>query len=129
MIAVRLTMKAVPEKRKELVQTLMGMIEPSRKVKGCISHNLYQNLEDDNLFILVEGWKNQEDLDIRLRSDQFSALLGAMNLLSEATDIQFSTIHSTAGMEVVKAARGDDSILEIEEIITGIDTLNSRKLS
>jgi quinol monooxygenase YgiN len=99
-------MKALPEKRKELVQTLLGMIEPSRKAKGCISHQVYQNLDDDNLFILLEEWQSQEDLDARLRSDQFSALLGAMNLLSEAADIQFSTAPSTSGMEVVKAARG-----------------------
>jgi quinol monooxygenase YgiN len=106
MVVVRLTMKALPEKRKELVQTLLGMIEPSRKVKGCISHHLYQNLEDDNLFILIEEWRSQEDLDAGLRSDQFHALLGAMNLLSEAADIKFSTVSSTAGMEVVEAATG-----------------------
>ena len=106
MVVVRLTMKALPEKRKELVQTLLGMIEPSRRVKGCISHHVYQNLENDNRFILVEEWQSKEDLDVRLQSDQFSALLGAMNLLSEAADIQFSTVFSTAGMEVVEAARG-----------------------
>ena len=76
MIVVRITMQVLPEKQKELVQTILSMIVSMEKVAGCLSYALFCNLEDRNLLNLLEEWQTRKDLDQHLRSDLFSVLPG-----------------------------------------------------
>ncbi len=48
-------MKVVPEKRAELLQTLSSMTEEIRNEKGCMSCYFYQEVENENIFILLMG--------------------------------------------------------------------------
>ena len=45
MIPVRTIMNARPEKQKELIQTLLSMIDPAGKEKGCLSYDVYYDIE------------------------------------------------------------------------------------
>jgi len=103
-LAVRMSVH--PQKRKELLQTVQELIQRTRKQQGCISCHFYQDIENGNAFNLVEEWKRQVDLDKHLGSDHFGVLLGAINLLSEPTEIKFNTVSYTGGMGTLKAARG-----------------------
>jgi len=105
MIIVTMEMTALPEKQKELLQTLQAICASTRKVKGCMNSNVFQDMENENALSLVEKWETQEDLDNHLRSDEFSALLGTDNLLSKPFEFKINGISYTAGMEAVKAAR------------------------
>ena len=106
MIIVRITMVARPEKRKEVRQTLLSMIEPTLREKGCLSYQVFQDIEDENIFSLVKEWKTREDLDRHMRSDRFGVLLGTKILLNEQQNIQIHTISHSEGMEAVHAIRG-----------------------
>jgi quinol monooxygenase YgiN len=105
MIILRVDMNALPEKRKELLHTIEAMSDSIRKQKGCSSHQVYQDMEDENVLCLIEEWENQDDLEDHLRSDRFAALLGALDLLSKRPAITFNQVSSTAGMELVEAVR------------------------
>ena len=105
MIVVRITMHVIPEKQKELVQTILSMIDSMEKVAGCLSYALFCNLEDRNLLNLLEEWQTRKDLDQHLRSDMFGVLLGTKSLLTEPHGIQIHTIHQSEGMEAVYTAR------------------------
>jgi quinol monooxygenase YgiN len=105
MIILRVDMNALPEKRKELLQTIEAMSGSIRKQKGCSNHHVYQDKEDENVLCLLQEWENQDDLENYLRSDRFAALLGALDLLSKRPAIKFSQVSSTAGMELVEAVR------------------------
>ena len=87
------------------MQTIEAMSGSIRKERGCSSHHLYQDMEDENVLCLLEEWKNQDDLEAYLKSDRFAALLGAMDLLSERAAITFNEVSSTAGMELIEAVR------------------------
>ena len=100
-------MEVVPEKRVELLQTLRSMTEEIRKEKGCMSCYFYQDVENENIFSLIETWKTQEELDFHLNSDMFSALIGTENLLVNPPEIDIKAISYKAGMEAVKKARQD----------------------
>jgi quinol monooxygenase YgiN len=106
MIVVRITMHVLPEKQKELVQTLLSMIGSMEKAAGCLSYTLYCNMEDRNLLNLLEEWHTRKDLDQHLQSDMFGVLLGTKSLLTEPHGIHIYTIHQSEGMEAVHAARG-----------------------
>ena len=105
MIEATIKMKVVPEKRAELLQTLRSMTEEIRKEKGCMSCYFYQEVENENIFSVIESWKTQEELDSHLKSDMFSALIGTKSLLAESPEINIKAISYTAGMEAVNKVR------------------------
>mgnify|MGYP000414535465 CR=1 FL=1 len=105
MIFVRITMNVLPEKQKELVQTLLSMIEPTRKETGCLGYAVFCDIEDKNRFILLEEWETREDLDHHIRSHRFGVLLGSNTLLCEPLKIQIDTVSQSEAMEAIDAAR------------------------
>ena len=106
MIVVRIKMNVLPEKQKELVQTILSMIGPMEKEAGCLSYALFCNVQDKNLLNLLEEWQTRKDLDRHLRSEMFSVLLGAKSLLFHPPQIQIHTVSHSEGMETVNVARG-----------------------
>jgi quinol monooxygenase YgiN len=105
MIVVRITMNVLPEKQKELVQTLLSMMGSMEKETGCLSYALFGNIEDKNLLNLLQEWETRKDLDHHLGSQLFGVLLGTKSLLCEPHGLQIYTIHKSEGMEAVYAAR------------------------
>jgi len=105
MIVVRITMHVLPEKQKELVQTILSMVGSMKKAEGCLSYALFCNMEDKNLLNLLEEWQTRKDLDHHLKSDIFGVLLGTKSLLTESHGIQIHTIHHSEGMEAVHTVR------------------------
>ena len=83
MIIVRIAMHARPEKQKEVMQTLLSMIESTGKERGCLSHHVFRDIEDENIFSLIDEWETREDLDQHIRSAKFGVLLGTKSLLCE----------------------------------------------
>ena len=106
MIIVRITMNAFIDKRTEVMQTLISMIEPTENERGCQSFHVFRDMEDKNVFSLIEEWENREDLDHYITSERFSVLLGTKSLLCEPPEIQIHTVSHSEGMETVNAARG-----------------------
>ena len=106
MIIVRITMNSLIEKRTEVMQTLLSMIEPTENGRGCLSCHVSRDIEDKNVFSLIEEWETREDLDDHIKSDRFSALLGTKSLLCEPQQIEIHTVSHSEGMETVNAARG-----------------------
>ena len=106
MIIVRITMNALIEKRTEVMQTLLSMIQPTENGRGCLSCHVLRNMEDKNVFSMITEWKNREDLDDHIKSDRFSVLLGTKSLLCEPQQIEIHTVSRSEGMETVNIARG-----------------------
>ena len=109
MIIVGITMNVLIEKRTEVMQTLLSMIEPTENEKGCQSCQIFRGIEDQNVFSLIEEWETRQDLDDHIRSDRFSVLLGTKSLLCEPQQIEIHTVSQSEGMEVIHAARNKKS--------------------
>jgi quinol monooxygenase YgiN len=105
-IIVRITMNALLEKRTEVMQTLLSMIEPTENERGCLRSHGFRDIEDKNGFGLIAEWETREDLDHYIRSDRFSVLLGTKSLLCEPPQIEIHTVSHSEGMETVSATRG-----------------------
>jgi quinol monooxygenase YgiN len=118
MIIVRIKMNALPEKQKEVMQTLLSMIDTAGHEEGCLSYEGFCDLEDSYLFSVIEQWASREDLDRHIRSERFSALLGVRSLLAQPAGIFIHTVSRSEGEEVVRSLRGKGSLkrpLSIEE--------------
>jgi quinol monooxygenase YgiN len=105
MIIVGITMNVLIEKRTEVMQTLLSMIEPTENEKGCLSCHVFRDIEDMNVFSLIQEWETRKDLDDHIRSDRFGVLLGTKSLLCEPQQIEIHTVSHSEGMETVHAAR------------------------
>jgi quinol monooxygenase YgiN len=106
MIIVRITMISLIEKRTEVMQTLLSMIEPTENEKGCQSCHAFLDIEDKDVFSLIEKWETREDLDDHIMSYRFSVLLGTKSLLCEPPQIEIYTVSHSEGMEAIHAVRG-----------------------
>jgi len=113
MIVIRITMNVHPANQKELVQTLLSMMGPMEKEKGCLGYTIFYDIENNNLLTLFEEWRTRKDLDHYLRSEMFSVLLGTKSLLSEPHEIHIYTIEQTEGAEAVHAVREKNDLRSI----------------
>jgi quinol monooxygenase YgiN len=104
-------MTVIQEKLKEVMQTLVSMVEPTGKENGCQSYRVFQDIEDSLALCILEEWQTQEDLDTHIKSDRFSVLLGLKSLLSIPLQINFHTVSDSEGMEMVEAIRGNYTLI------------------
>lgn len=105
MILFRKIMNVVPEKRKEVMQTLLSIIGSQKECGGCLGYSVSCDIEDANVFNLISEWETRKDLDLHMKSDRFSVLLGTKSLLCEPMSIRIFTVAATEGMEAVYSAR------------------------
>lgn len=105
MILVRIAMIVLPEKQKEMVQTLLSIVVAMEREAGCLSYSLFCNMENPYCLNLLEEWRTREDLDRHLRSEMFGVLLGTKSLLQETMKVELMTILNSEGMEAVSSVR------------------------
>ena len=72
---------------------------------GCLGCHIYGDLQEENVLILEEIWRAEEDLELQLRSDEYRNLLLVMEMALEQPEIRFDTISSSTGIETIEKAR------------------------
>jgi quinol monooxygenase YgiN len=87
------------------MQTLLSMIDPVGKEKGCLSYDVFYDVDGKKVFNLIEEWETREDLDQHIRSERFSVLLGTKSLLARPMEMKIHTVSHTEGFEIVNALR------------------------
>lgn len=105
MIILITNMNVLPEKQKEVLQTLLALIETPVTEKGCLSYGVFCDIEDKNMFCLVSEWDTRQHLDRYIKSCKFSILLGTKSLLCEPVKIQIVTVADSEGSEAVDSIR------------------------
>ena len=70
-INLTVVIKSKSEYREELKTILESLLENSRKETACVQYDLHQNIEDSNVFIFHEVWKNKEGLDLHKEQSYF----------------------------------------------------------
>jgi quinol monooxygenase YgiN len=61
------------DKAEELKKVCLGLIEPTRKEEGCISYELYQDINNPGKFTFLENWKSKDHLDVHLKTPHLVA--------------------------------------------------------
>ena len=95
MVTVILKLRALPAKSHELKQTLQGLIKPTRKEKGCLSHAVFEDIENKYHFCLVQQWETRADLELYRQSERFSVLIGARSLLDREPEFMVNDVFSS----------------------------------
>ena len=105
MIVVKIILNVLADKQLEITQTLVSLIEPVGREKGCKGCSVFCDIQDKNCFCLIEEWQTSEDLDLHIKSNRFGVLLGIKPLLSKPLNIQIYTVSHLQGMEAINEVR------------------------
>ena len=68
---------AKPGKREHLKQELLKLIDVTRAEKGCISYDLHQDNENENLFLFFENWENRELWQVHMNNQHLADYIKA----------------------------------------------------
>ena len=105
MILTRIIFTALPEKTKELMQTLLSMNKTEGREKGCLSCSISRDIHNEAVFSLIEEWNTREDFNRHVRSENFSIFLGTKSLLAKAMEIKVHSVFHTEGNDAVYLLR------------------------
>ena len=105
MVIFTLYLEVAPSDRLSVLKTIHAIIGPTAVQKGCLHCGLYSNSQNDDELILLEKWKSQQDLEKHVRSDDFRKILTVMEAAKKKPEINFITIGSKAGLELVEKIR------------------------
>ena len=72
-----------PDKKKELYQTILPLLDPIRREKGCLNFNFYLDAGNTCESLLLGEWKSETDLSEHLRSSHFAVLSAAISVLAK----------------------------------------------
>lgn len=79
---------ARPGKADELKKVLNNGVKPARAEAGCLHYDLYRSVEDGNVFLFHETWKNAEAVDIHGTQPHFKTLMAdAEPLLAQPPEV------------------------------------------
>ena len=87
MVIVTFKLHGKPGKQLEIRQSLQGISAKVKILDGCEDTKVYQDMDDDNIFFLVEEWQQQRYLDDHMKTNLFKALLGIRELLTKEPKI------------------------------------------
>jgi quinol monooxygenase YgiN len=100
---IRMTMPS--RKSGEVLRILRTMAMRCRAEPGCLSCNLYGDLQEKNVLMLEEVWRSKEELELHLRSDEYRNLLVVLEMSLKEPEIRFDTVSSSTGIETIEEAR------------------------
>ena len=68
---------AKPGSEDAVREALSELVEPTRDEEGCINYHLTVSAADPTVFVTVERWRSQEDLDAHMRTPHIAAAFAA----------------------------------------------------
>jgi len=104
-IKATIRMTIPPKKSGEVLKILRSMVEQWRDEPGCLSCNIYGDLQEKDVLMLEEVWRSEEDLVLHLRSNKYRNLLLVLEMARKRPEIRFDTISSSTGIETIEKAR------------------------
>ena len=105
MIQSTIRMIIPPKKRDEALEILRSTAGWSSVKPGCLSSQIYEDVQEDNVLIFQEIWRSEEDLEYHLRSDAYKKVLLVLEMALKQPEIRFDTISSSTGIETIEKAR------------------------
>lgn len=70
------------DKIKEFLESASELVETSRKENGCVSYELYQDINDPGVATLIEEWENKTVLNEHMNSEPFKRIVPELTRFS-----------------------------------------------
>lgn len=109
MIHATIRMKMPGRKVKEAVEILRSVAERTKVQPGCVSCRIYRDAQEENVIMVDEVWRSQEEHECYLRSADYRNVLLVVEMADENPEIKFSEFSGSAGVETIEKARSKDN--------------------
>lgn len=83
MIKVMAKSYAKADKMDKYLGLSKEMVEKTVKEEGCIKYELFQDVKDPTVIIIIEEWVNEEALEKHKSSEHFKIIVPQLNELRE----------------------------------------------
>ena len=88
-----------------MVRALSRVMVSAQIDRGCDHAELTRDAEDASVLIYVEDWDDREQLERRIRSERFGALLGLMEACPSAPHFELRFVSEIQGLDYVASVR------------------------
>ena len=105
MVHATIRMIISPKKRGEALKILRSMAEQCKVHSGCLGCHIYDDVQEDNVLMFEEMWRNEEDLVQHLRSKEYQDVLLVMEMAVKHPEVSFNTVSTSTGIETIEKAR------------------------
>ncbi len=105
MVIATIRMTIPRKKRDEALKILRSMAAQSEVHSGCLGCHIYDDVQEDNVLMFEEMWRNEEDLAQHLRSKEYQNVLLVMEMALKHPEVRFNTVSISTGMETIEKAR------------------------
>lgn len=102
MSTVNIFLRVHPEKRDEFLQTMRSLQRSLKEEAGLTKSSLYQEMNDLNVFHLIEEWAMLDSMERYIRSERFSVLMGALKVLCAESEIRYQLSSGKLGVKVTE---------------------------
>jgi len=75
------------DKVSEAKQMLGELVEKSRKEDGCLSYNLYEDMSDSSILVMVEEWKTDEDIKNHQLTEHYTRIIPALKPFRKSSEV------------------------------------------
>lgn len=79
MIIINVLLDVKADKRKEFLGFMADMVEKSRAESGCIFYTLFEEVEAENQFAIIEKWQDQKAVDQHNETMHFQSFVDKIN--------------------------------------------------
>jgi quinol monooxygenase YgiN len=105
MVLATIRMIIPRKKRDEALKILRSTAEQCQVHSGCIGFHIYDDVQEVNVIMFEETWRNEEDLAQHLRSKEYQDVLLVMEMALKHPEVRFNTVSTSTGMETIEKAR------------------------
>lgn len=88
-----------------MVRALSRVMISAQVERGCDHAELARDAGDGSVLIYVEDWEDKEQLERRIRSERFGALLNLMEACPSAPSLELRFVSEIQGLDYVAAVR------------------------
>lgn len=104
MIVVTGRVRIAAENRKRFIEVATEMCARSREDEGCCGYRVYADLEQDERYVFIEEWADDEALQSHFTQPHTGSFMSALvPMLAEPADAVF---HTTASSRRLDPERG-----------------------
>ncbi|MCD4820884.1 MAG: antibiotic biosynthesis monooxygenase [Methanococcoides sp.] len=75
MIMIVAKNKVREDKKQEFLKITEELIQKSQNEKGCISYDLYEDIDDPYTLTFIESWKDMKAIDLHNKADHFMKIV------------------------------------------------------
>ncbi len=79
------------ELKKESIDKFLSLatelVEKSRKESGCISYNLYKDINNNNIYTFIEEWKDKNAIEMHNNSEHFTRIVPQLKDLRDNSEL------------------------------------------